>query len=193
MLIDVDLASESSRTQLVKKLKNKKLRYLVNVAANMDNNGWDSLTHQTLIDTLQLITIAPLMLARELKLSPFSPRILNLGSKGCHEYKFHAPAFCIAKAGLVQVNRMINEECSDLISTIAFPGVVDTPMLAQVFRALSNTNKVLTPELVAVFLSYLLCDTTEQEYKSNEWNIYDTSHHKEWVPKGKKVPPPPTH
>ena len=47
-LINVDLSQEASRDSCIQKLSGKKVQFLVNVAAFMDNDGWDSLTHENM-------------------------------------------------------------------------------------------------------------------------------------------------
>ena len=47
-----------------------------------------------------------------------------------------------------------------------------------------DLSMVLSPELVAVYLLYLLRSVSESEYKSVVWDVYEEGKQALWVPEG---------
>lgn len=74
------------------------------------------------------------------------------------------------------------------------PGIIDTDMqvLARsdenpdhdqgnFYKRLKEKGRLVAPETVAEFLTWLLLDVDAATYGSKEWDIYDTSHHAAWL------------
>ena len=66
------------------------------------------------------------------------------------------------------------------------------PEKQQFFQDLKNKHALVSPETVAAFLTWLLLDIDQARYVSHEWDIYDASHHAEWLPNGVPAPALPT-
>jgi len=88
-------------------------------------------------------------------------------------------------------------ECSDMAFASVMPGIIDTDMQAVIRQAshmdqakidffirLKRNNQLLSPATVAIFLCWLLLDIDKTQYVSQEWDIYDQTHHQAWL-----VPP----
>jgi len=46
---------------------------------------------------------------------------------------------------------------------------------------LKAKGQLLDCATVAAFISWLLLDVSPDEYRSQEWDIYDTQHHDRWL------------
>lgn len=123
-------------------------------------------------------------------------RILIITSRVADEAIPQVGPYCISKAGLNMFTRILQKELSERNIGIAdvIPGEVDTSM-QEVLRNASDfslkddffqnykNEKLITPEVCAQFLSWLLCDIAFDDFKSKEepWNIYDVTYHKQWL------------
>jgi NAD(P)-dependent dehydrogenase (short-subunit alcohol dehydrogenase family) len=78
--------------------------------------------------------------------------------------------------------------------TCVMPGIVDTSMQEKIrasshmeskkidfFKQLKEEHHLLLPETVGLFLTWLLLDISKKDYVSQEWDIYDKTHHETWV------------
>lgn len=82
--------------------------------------------------------------------------------------------------------------------TVAFasvmPGIIDTDMQviarsdinpdlehSGFYKKLKEENRLVSPDTVAAFLTWLLLDVDKGIYVSQEWDIYDTKHHQDWL------------
>mmetsp|Transcript_59100 Transcript_59100/g.175711 ORF Transcript_59100/g.175711 Transcript_59100/m.175711 type:complete len:106 (-) Transcript_59100:712-1029(-) len=84
-----------------------------------------------------------------------------------------------------------NDDKERFIVSCAMPGVVDGPMQdaarqgeypgVEFYRTFKEKNMLIGPEKVAEFLSWLLFSTDEVEFSSQDWNIFDKSHHRQWL------------
>ena len=103
----------------------------------------------------------------------------------------------MSKAGLSMLTRCCQLEYDTVSFASVMPGIIDTPMQKEIrsssrmdedksdfFKRLHEEKRLLSPETVAAFLTWLLLDTEASQYISKEWDIYDTSHHLDWL-----VPP----
>jgi benzil reductase ((S)-benzoin forming) len=144
---------------------------------------------------------APFFLTQKLLQELIGGRVLYIGSGAAHfPVQTWAP-YCVSKAGLSMLARCWQLEYPDIASTCVMPGIVDTAMQGairasehlnpekrQFFQELKQNNKLVSPETVAAFLSWLLLDSDEDRYISQEWDIYDTQHHVEWLTPPHYVP-----
>jgi benzil reductase ((S)-benzoin forming) len=94
-----------------------------------------------------------------------------------------------------------NDNANIPISSV-MPGIIDTAILdivelqpkamgeekIEFFTQLKQTQKMLTPACVATFLTWLLCEINSEEFSSKEWDIYDNTHHKNWLKTPHVVP-----
>jgi len=137
---------------------------------------------------------APLFLTQALLPHLKNARILNIGSGAAYFPVASWGGYCTSKAALSMMTRCWQIEAPDLAMASVMPGIVDsymqdrirdaTEMQAQkrdFFIQLKQKNKLLSPQTVASFLSWLLLECPRDEYVSKEWDIYDTSHHAQWL------------
>ena len=120
-------------------------------------------------------------------------RILHLSSGAAHQPMAGSGAYCISKAGLLMAYRMWNAEFPgrEIICGSATPGVVEGPMqdrarasdlpYAEIFREFKASGRLIQPARVGEFLAWLLLSTTNADFIAQDWNIFDTAHHKHWL------------
>jgi len=144
---------------------------------------------------------APFFLTQQLLSKLTSGRVLHISSGAAHFPVAGWAPYCVSKAGLSMLTRCWQAECPDIASASVMPGIADTTMQAviresehlapekhQFFHDLKNKNQLVSPETVAAFLAWLLLDINKARYVSHEWDIYDASHHAEWLPNGSPTP-----
>ena len=137
---------------------------------------------------------APLFLTQSLLPLLTQGRVLNISSGAAHFPVVGWAAYCVSKAALSMLTRCWQSEMTEVAFASVMPGIIDTPMQATIrasnhmafkkrdfFRQLKQENRLITPETVAAFLCWLLLDIDTSEYSSQEWDIYDTSHHSAWL------------
>lgn len=121
-------------------------------------------------------------------------RVMHIGSGAAHFPVMGWSAYCASKAALSMVNQCWQLESNGVAFTSVMPGIIDTPMQAAIrgaqnmdaqklefFIRLKQQQKLIQPQTVALFLSWLLLDTDTTQYESQEWDIYDTTHHAAWL------------
>jgi len=120
-------------------------------------------------------------------------RILHLSSGAAHRAVEYSGLYCITKASLLMAYRAWNADFpnGEIVLGSARPGVVDGPMQDQArsgdypgverFREYKDKGMLIQPARVAQFLAWLLLETNGQEFASQDWNIFDESHHRRWL------------
>lgn len=144
---------------------------------------------------------APLFLTQLLQDKLLKGRILNIGSGAAHFPVAGWSAYCVSKAALSMLTRCWQLECSHLAMANVMPGIIDTDMQGYIrnashmdpekinfFKRLQQERQLLSPKTVALFLCWLLLDITKADYVSKEWDIYDKTHHHQWLTPPHVVP-----
>lgn len=139
---------------------------------------------------------APLFLTQRLLPYLAKGRILHISSGLAH---FHCPgaaSYCISKAALYMLYQSWREELidQDIAVGLMSPGAVDTPMqemlrstdrntlpIVDSFIRFKKSGDLISPAIVADFISWLLLATTTEDFSHAEWDIADASHHKHWL------------
>jgi benzil reductase ((S)-benzoin forming) len=123
-------------------------------------------------------------------------RVLNISSGLAHNTLIGMSAYGISKSALYMWKEYCNTEFED--KNISFgsvmPGVVDTAIqqemrtydldrfpAVEIFKGFHSRNELLRPETVAKFITWLLLNVDNSEFKKNDWDIYDASHHSKWA------------
>lgn len=146
---------------------------------------------------------APLFLTQLLLSKLTQSRVLHIGTAAAY-FPIHAwAAYCVSKAGLSMLTRcwQLENGVEPLSFASVMPGIIDTDMQAVIrhaqtmepdkltfFQQLYENHKLLSPATVAQFLSWLLLRVTPERYVAKEWDIYDQSHHPEWLVAPHQVP-----
>lgn len=155
-------------------------------------------------NVVQANLIAPMKLSS--LLIPYckkGAKILNVTSSAATTPFAQAGPYCAAKAGLNMLTNILKKELEPHAIAVAsvIPGDVDTAM-QQILRETDdlqsratfirnyNEHKLIDPATCALFLTWLLCEATFDEFNMQEdpFDIYDTSHHAQWLLNGKTIP-----
>jgi benzil reductase ((S)-benzoin forming) len=161
--------------------------------SSLDESAWNQ--------CLKTNLSAPLFLTQSLMSQLVGSRVLMMGSGAAYFPVSGWAAYCVSKAGLSMLTRCWMLESTQTAFASVMPGIIDTAMQARIrestlmapekldfFKQLKEHNHLLTPDTVASFLCWLLLDITSERFSSCEWDIYDTSHHAEWLMPPHQVP-----
>ncbi|MEL7544861.1 MAG: SDR family oxidoreductase [Pseudomonadota bacterium] len=125
-----------------------------------------------------------------------SGRLLFIGSDAGRNPRHGAAAYSIAQSASETLRRALQAEWAQTsIAVSAFkPGLVDTPMVRGFLDAKDDAfparrdylsyvarGELTTPETVAAFAAWLLCDVESERFRTTEWDIRDNVHHAEWL------------
>lgn len=198
-----DISSADGRTRLLSQLEDcEQIDGLVHNAgliepimpiANIPEDGWRKI--------LEVNVNAPLFLNQLLLNKLTFGRVLHISSGVAHFPVSGWAAYCVSKAALAMLTRCWQLESAQTAFAGVMPGIIDTNMQAMIreshgmdpsqlkfYKTLQKENRLLKPETVALFLTWLLLDADRGEYVSQEWDIYDTSHHPSWLQAPHRVP-----
>lgn len=146
--------------------------------------------HQTLNTNLDAALFLPQMLYGKLA----KGRVLNIGSGAAYFAIKGWATYCVSKAALAMLTQCWQLESDSVAFANVMPGIIDTDMQAiarsgrqmdpeqvHFYQRLKDNGRLVTPETVAEFFSWLLLDIDRETYVSKEWDLYDTSHHAAWL------------
>ncbi len=197
-----DMTLAEDREQLKKYLAPFSIKGLIHNAGAIEPIV--SLESITLSDWRHVMTTnveAPLFLTQQLLPALRDGRVLHIGSGAAYFPVAGWGAYCSSKAALSMLTQCWQLEAQAPAFASVMPGIVETKMLDIIrqsshmqpeklafFLKLTQENRLLLPETVALFLTWLLLDTDKEQYASKEWDIYDKSHHSAWLVKPHVVP-----
>jgi benzil reductase ((S)-benzoin forming) len=198
-----DVASHEGRETIIQHLSTvPHIQGLVHNAGMLEPmEPMKTLTEKAWRAILETNLNAPFFLTQKLLKQLIGGRVLYIGSGAAHFPMQTWAPYCVSKAGLSMLTRCWQLECPEVASACVMPGIVDTAMQGairqsehlnhekrQFFQELKQTNKLVSPQTVAAFLSWLLLESNADRYISEEWDIYDTQHHVEWLTPPHHVP-----
>lgn len=145
----------------------------------------------------QLNVEAPIVLTNLLRDKLTGGRVLHISSGVAHMPIASWGVYCMTKATLFMLYQMQKTENKDIHFGSVMPGITDTSMQEMIrhaetmsegdkafFMRLHQEGKLLAPTVVADFLAYILCDTSDETFSEKEWDIYETYHHSKWLKDG---------
>ena len=159
---------------------------------NISEEDWD----QHYLVNLKAPVFLTKMLLPQLKQGG---RILNISTGVAHRPLIGFPAYGITKAALLMMKEYCNVEFGKegIAFGSAMPGIVDTPIQAHLreftsdefpavdlFKGFKQRDELLSPQTAAKFLSWLLLETSKEEFIKGDWDIYDASHRSHWASQG---------
>lgn len=191
-----DVATEEGLQHIVTNLHSiHKIDALINNAGTLNPitninsielNQW----HHSLRTNLD----AALYLPQKLKTQLANGRVLNVGSGAAYFPIQGWATYCVSKAALSMLTRCWQTEENTVSFASVKPGIVDTEMQfiareghhmdpehVAFYRRLHEHKRLIPAETVAEFLSWILLDTDRQTFSAQEWDIYETSHHANWL------------
>lgn len=143
----------------------------------------------------QRLNVEPALFLTQALLSKLKhKRVLNISSGVAHFAVKTWASYCCSKASLSMLTKCWQLEEPDIAFAAVNPGIIDTNMQALIrehqgmdeekqdfFKKLHQTGGLISPDTLATFLTWLLLDCDRNFYISQEWDIYDTSHHHLWL------------
>jgi NAD(P)-dependent dehydrogenase (short-subunit alcohol dehydrogenase family) len=122
-------------------------------------------------------------------------RVIHISSGAAHHGIAGWGMYCTSKAALFMLGQLLKDELAQ--RNIWFgsvrPGIVDTPMQAEIrglahenfpmveqFRQYKVTGALVTSELVAQYLEWLLLEVSGPQLGEKEWDIRDMEWHHAW-------------
>ncbi|MCH9756390.1 MAG: SDR family NAD(P)-dependent oxidoreductase [Gammaproteobacteria bacterium] len=198
-----DVSKIEGRENILKKLeKYDQIKGLIHNAGAIEPIApMKTLTPDAWQNIMDINLCAPFFLTQALYPRLINGRILHIGSGAAYfPIQGWAP-YCVSKAGLAMLTRSWQLECPEVATASVMPGIVATEMQAhirasenmhpdknQFFQTLNENNQLITPDTVAHFLTWLLLTIDKTRYVSQEWDIYETQHHVEWLKAPHQVP-----
>ncbi len=122
-------------------------------------------------------------------------RVIHISSGAAHQGIPGWGMYCTSKAALFMLGQLLKDELAQ--RNIWFgsvrPGIVDTPMQAEIralepedfpmveqFRQYKATGALVTSELVAQYLEWLLLEVSGPQLGEREWDIRDAEWQSAW-------------
>jgi len=199
LAIAADVATPEGRDSIVQGLSVfTHIDFLVHAAAtaqplstikNLSLTDWRNSLHTNLE--------APLFLTQML-LEKFShSRVLFFTSEPVIQPVHGASSYCVSKVAQQMVYECFKTEVpiQDAVFGMVSPGLVDTPMQAELRQAdprelpaatalsqIYNENKLIAADTVARFVTWLLLTVGEDDFSRKVWDIYEEFHHPSWMP-----------
>jgi NAD(P)-dependent dehydrogenase (short-subunit alcohol dehydrogenase family) len=186
--VAADVGAEEGRQLVSEAIQDEKIDYLVHNAAIVD--PLKPVSEFSLQEWRQHVAVnleGPLFLTQLLlpKLKQGS-RILNISSGLAHRAIASTGAYSISKAGLHMLFKVWNEELVDkgILAGSVQPGVVDTGMQVTLrsddsfenqaqFQSLKDEQQLLSPELVASKISWMLREMSAEQFVEKDWRVTD--------------------
>jgi benzil reductase ((S)-benzoin forming) len=138
----------------------------------------------------------PLFLTQALLLKLVeNSRVVNISSGAAHQGIPGWGMYCTSKAALFMLGQLLKDELAkrNIWFGSVRPGIVDTPMQAEIralepkdfpmveqFRQYKATGALVTSELVAQYLEWLLLEVSGPQLGEREWDIRDAEWQSAW-------------
>ena len=158
----------------------------------------DTIKSEVFLERLTLMAVAPTVLTTGLAPHMASgARVLNLSSRAAVETFPGFSAYCMSKHALYSATRSLQLELPDQIAvSYLLPGEVDTDMQKDLRESdpeifpmveffIRNQINLIPVSIVVTFIYWVITATESSTFVREEgWYIYDTIHHKQWLPVG---------
>ncbi|MFA6408887.1 MAG: SDR family oxidoreductase [Gammaproteobacteria bacterium] len=201
-IINADIATLSGRKKILSYVSSSKTKILalVNNAALMSPSGFlENINLKEWKYQMAVNVEAPLFLTKDLLPFLRGGRILNITIYSSFNVTPGLGAYGISKAALNMMTEYFRAEFKKYHIAVGsvLPGIVDTNIQKQLpsakafavynkIKQLKSENKLLRPEAVASFLSWLLLDVDSMRFSKDTWDIYNTKQRKDWAAISKK-------
>jgi short-subunit dehydrogenase len=190
--ISSDIATEEGRASIKSFVKNNKIDILINNAGLMTPVG--SLMNIDLIPWRYQMSVnveAPLFLTQQLIENLNCGRVLNVTIYSSFKVNPGLSAYGISKAALNMLTEYMRQDFKDRSISVGLvlPGIVDTNIQTQLPKdtnlaidgaKLAKEGKLLSPTVVAQFLSWIALETTDKQFGNGIFDIYEKWHQQYW-------------
>src|SRR3990167_549311 len=199
-----DITTEVGKALVIQHLQNKTLDAIVHNAGTIAPiSPINQIKFSAFEYNFKINLFAPFELNLALINKLKGGRVLHVGSGAAYIPFAGWSAYCSSKAALAMLTKCYQAEYNDPVFAYVMPGIVDTPM-SETIRAtkdamskevlafhkkLHKDKHLISAKNVAAFLAWLLLDTPKDQYVAREWDIYDKTHHKNWLRDDQKIFP----
>lgn len=195
-IFQADVTSSHDRERLHQYLKTQPMiqGFIHNAGVIEPIVGLDTISQTEWRQVMTTNVEAPLFLTQQLLDVLCQSRVLHIGSGAAYFPVAGWGAYCTSKAALSMLTRCWQLETQSPAFASVMPGIVETDMVDYIrqsthmqperlayFLQLTESNRLLKPKTVALFLTWLLLDVDRDVFVSKEWDIYDKSHHQAWL------------
>jgi NAD(P)-dependent dehydrogenase (short-subunit alcohol dehydrogenase family) len=142
----------------------------------------------------------PLFLTQALLPKLHGGRVLNMSIYSSFKVLVGLGAYGMSKAALNMMTEYLKVELKkhEITVGIVLPGIVETNIQSQLAKddcaeiiarnlEMKSSGKLLSPSVVAKFMSWLLFETKPEDFSQGVWDIYNKQHHSYWA-SGLNVP-----
>jgi NAD(P)-dependent dehydrogenase (short-subunit alcohol dehydrogenase family) len=193
----LDVSDEAAPAAVLAAVGGRRLQYLVHNAAVLGPTGpLADVDRAAFRQHWETNLTAPLFITQAL-LPVFAPgaRVLHVSSGVAHRALAGWGPYCISKSALHMLYQCWREELRtrDILVGSARPGVVDTPMQADIralderafpdvdaFRKLKTNGQLTSADAVGRFLAWLLLDADAAQFSAQENDIRDAALAPHW-------------
>jgi benzil reductase ((S)-benzoin forming) len=195
-ILSADVGTSEGRQAIISGLPQEtRITALVNNAALMTPSGYlreielEKWRYQMAVNVE-----GPLFLTNALLPYLQNGRILNLTIYSSLRVTEGLGAYGISKAALNMMTEYFRAELKDQNIHVGsvLPGIVETEIQKQLPSAytfklkerinqLKSKGELFSPETSAAFLAWLLMETSNSDFSTGIWDIYDTKHHGLWA------------
>jgi benzil reductase ((S)-benzoin forming) len=198
-IIEADLSLAQGISHVANSITNNKIDFLVHNAAVIEPLGVDALLDAPVATLRKLIEtniMAPILLTASLgsKLNE-GARILNVSSRAGEKAYQGLGMYCTSKAALDMYTESLQlDHPHGILAAAVHPGEVDTGMqedlrthdskefpFSDFFKKNQKQGKLLSPDISAEYLKWLLLKTNDDYFVQFKHNIYEPSHHTQWL------------
>lgn len=191
-IISADIATETGRLDVKSFIKSSRIDVLINNAGLMTPSG-------NLLDIelepwryqMSVNVEAPLFLTAQLIENLCHGRVLNITIYSSFKVNPGLAAYGISKAALNMLTEYMRQDFKDYFVSVGLvlPGIVNTNIQNQLPNGaklgpnsvkLVKEGKLLSPSIVAKFLSWLVLETTDEQFSNGIFDIYEKWHQQYW-------------
>ena len=195
-IMSADIATVEGRDSVLSFVSRKvKVLALVNNAALMTPSGYlRDIDLKKWRYQMAVNVEAPLFLTNSLLPFLHNGRVLNLSIYSSFDVAVGLGSYAISKAALNMMTKYMRVEFKkdNVAVGIALPGLVDTNIQSQLpaskainlkskIHNMKKNNRLLSPDIAAKFLTWLLLDANADQFSEKIWDVYDGNHHKYWA------------
>jgi short-subunit dehydrogenase len=202
--IIANIATENGRSIIYNHLKKHKELSIIHNAAFLEPCSFKFTNEKLMREHIDTNYLAPLMITRDLL--PWltrGQRVLHITSGAASLAIPGLLSYCTTKAAMQFAIQCLNAEMN--VDGIYFanlrPGMIDTPMAEKqrnadaknlpnrdIYIKAAKENKLISPEIAAEFVAWVMLKTEDLPFSTNIWNIYDETHQQYWLPENASKP-----
>jgi NAD(P)-dependent dehydrogenase (short-subunit alcohol dehydrogenase family) len=191
-IVVADIATEIGRATVKDFIKDRKIDVLINNAGLMAPSGNLAKIELAAWRYQMAVNVeAPLFLTTSLLENLKYGRVLNITIYSSFKVNPGLAAYGISKAALNMLTEYMRQDfrAYELSVGLVLPGIVATEIQKQLPKddtltisgaKLAKEGKLLSTEIAAKFLSWLILETTDEQFSNGVFDIYDKWHQQYW-------------